>query len=218
MKKIFSILSVLLIVFFLFSCATTYYAFDADYNGQKFDGQLSDDELSLKQALLEGAIVIEKFEDRQVENGFRNYKTDLIADGSIISRGPGSGQKGNTIAYRVPGGFKSVTVCWKRTSPKGRLTLWAGIPQLDGAMIYNASYGYGGLIRNNNKTVDSKMKETVSGNFVVDEIRIEGNEVFFYRNNSLYFSYKMPGSYKFDHFNIANDHDGEGLIDYIVIK
>ena len=35
----------------LSSCSTNYYAFDGDYNGKKFDGEFSEDEILIKKEM-----------------------------------------------------------------------------------------------------------------------------------------------------------------------
>ena len=40
----------------LSSCSTNYYAFDGDYNGKKFDGEFSEDEILIKKEMFDDII------------------------------------------------------------------------------------------------------------------------------------------------------------------
>ena len=59
----------------LSSCSTNYYAFDGDYNGKKFDGEFSEDEILIKKEMFNDIIHVEDFNSQQLSKYVWLYQT-----------------------------------------------------------------------------------------------------------------------------------------------
>ena len=88
----------------LSSCSTNYYAFDGDYNGKKFDGEFSEDEILIKKEMFNDIIHVEDFNSQQLSKGMSGYIRPDIIDGELKSVSPKDGV-GNTLNYENPDGF-----------------------------------------------------------------------------------------------------------------
>jgi hypothetical protein len=218
MNKLLRIAIILIVV--LSSCATNYYAFDGDYNGNKFDGEFSDDEIIVRDEMFSNFVLVEDFGSGQLSEGMSDYLRPNVANGEIKSISPDTGV-GYTLNYENSTGFNSVTVCWKRTSSQGHLILWATVPGFGMPTFFNDSNGYGAHIHLDSLGGDTEAlgwKETPSSSYIVQEIRIVEDEIQLLRNGYLFNTYKMDMHRKFTSFSIGNNDGGEGVIDYIIVK
>ena len=204
----------------LSACSTNYYAFDGDYNGKKFDGEFSEDEILIKKEMFNDIILVEDFNSQQLSKGMSGYIRPDIIDGELKSVSSNDGV-GNTLNYENPDGFKSVTVCWKRTSGQGHLILWVTVPGFGMPTFFNDSNGYSAHIHLDSlggNTEPLGHKATASSSYIVQEVRIDGDKILLLANGVLFNTYKMDMPRKFTTFAIGNNVGGEGVIDYIIIK
>ena len=218
MRKLHWIVVSLIIA--LSSCSTNYYAFDGDYNGKKFDGEFSEDEILIKKEMFNDIIHVEDFNSQQLSKGMSGYIRPDIIDGELKSVSTKDGV-GNTLNYENPDGFESVTVCWKRTSAQGHLILWVTVPGFGTPTFFNDSNGYSAHIHLDSLGGDTEPlghKDTASSSYIVQEVRIDGDKILLLANGVLFNTYKMDMPRKFTTFAIGNNGGGAGVIDYIIIK
>ena len=204
----------------LSACSTNYYAFDGDYNGKKFDGEFSEDEILIKKEMFNDTILVENFSSQELAKGMSGYIRPDIIDGELKSVSSKDGV-GNTLNYENPDGFESVTVCWKRTSAQGHLILWVTVPGFGMPTFFNDSNGYSAHIHLDSLggyTEPLGHKDTASSWYIVQEVRIDGDKILLLANGVLFNTYKMDMPRKFTTFAIGNNGGGAGVIDYIIIK
>ena len=80
----------------LSACSTNYYAFDGDYNGKKFDGEFSEDEILIKKEMFNDTILVEDFNSQELAKGMSGYIRPDIIDGELTSVSTKDGV-GNTL-------------------------------------------------------------------------------------------------------------------------
>ncbi|MFP4152011.1 MAG: hypothetical protein ACLFSV_04155 [Alkalispirochaeta sp.] len=215
-----SITMVLLTSLLLSSCVTRYYAFDEDFNGKNFDGEYSEKEIEVRDTLFERPIAVEDFGASRLAEGMERGRHSASAEGALRSVSPGQ-EVGSTLNYYNPNGFESVLVCWQRTSNKGHLILWAEIPGFGMPTLFNDANGYGAHIHLDSLGGDTEglgWSETASSAFIIQEIRVVGDEIQLLRNGSIFARYGMDRPRKIESFSIGNNIGGEGLIDYVIVR
>ena len=67
-----------------------------DYNGKKFDGEFSEDEILIKKEMFNDTILVEDFNSQELAKGMSGYIRPDIIDGELTSVSTKDGV-GNTL-------------------------------------------------------------------------------------------------------------------------
>lgn len=216
------------------SCSTTrYWALDGDYNHRDFDGELTEEEQEHRERYITGARTLETFSDNNLPEVFRLGQHGRIdPDGGELQvlRHPDR-EVGYALHYESPEPFQSVTVCWKLDTTSGHLILWALIdgfgmptffnnPRATGAHIHLESLGFnyytGGGPPEDTESLGHSQDNTRG--YVIQEIRVEGDEIVMLVNEREFARYPMDRPRLMSRFDIGANGGGAGAIDWISIR
>ncbi len=205
----------------LTSCATQYYAFDGDYNGKKADVELTEDERAAQTRLIDQARVLESFSDATLEEGFQEVGArGQVEGGEYLIRGDES-EGLEALRYNDGQEFTSVSVCWDIDSSQGHLIIWATIPGFGRPTFFNNPRATSAHIHLDSLNGDTEFlghnKDNRRG-YLVQEVRVEEDEIVLLVNGSEFSRYPMDRSRKITEFQIGTNEGGTGAIDWIAVR
>jgi hypothetical protein len=205
----------------LTSCATQYYAFDGDYNGQKADVELSEDEQAVQERLVEQARVVESFSDATLEGGFRPAGGGgELRTGEYLIRPAGS-QGLEALRYEDDQNITSVTVCWNLDSGQGHLILWATVPGFGRPTFFNnpgATSAHIHLDSLDGATEFLGHSEDNRRGYLIQEVRVEEDEIVLLVNGTEFTRYPMDRPRTISGFQIGSNDGGAGAVDWIAVR
>jgi len=208
-------LGVFILLNLTFSCTTQKFPLDGDFNGIAFDRDLSDKELELKAFLMEDAIAVIDFDQKDLP-GFVEVKSpENIVDGQLFVPGGGS-----DWAVRIHGdiNFKEIFVCYKLTGPEGHLYMEIESNDYSPHFFINPTtqdaHIWGTELNRNIRTIET------SGFFwAIHGISIEETGFLFTRNGKRFATLELDNTGdRIENSHIKTNIGGEGYIDYIILK
>jgi hypothetical protein len=205
----------------LTSCATQYYALDGDYNGKKADVELTEDELVVQRYFIDQARVLESFSDAALEEGFQEVGgRGQVVDGAYLIRGDES-QGLEVLRYSGNQEFTSVTVCWDIDSSQGHLIMWVTVPGFGRPTFFNNPGATSAHIHLDSLNGDTEFlghnEDNLRG-YLVQEVRVEGDEIVLRVNGSEFSRYPMDRQGTLTEFQIGTNDGATGAIDWIAVR
>ncbi len=203
------------------------YALDGDFNGQDPPEELSPEEEALKEDVFGRADVVETFSDSRLERGFSLEQNGRIVPemGYLESTSPGRDAEhcGRSLRFRSPEGrpIQSITVGWDLTSSTGHLICWAPIEGFGKPTFFLNQGGISAHTHLDSLGGDTEYlgwEDHLNRGYVLQEIRIEGDEFILLYNGEEFARYSMDEERLIDSITLGNNDGGEGRIDFAAVE